>query len=381
MALVFTKDLSETEWILSDNNNIITFSDDDGSREPLYCDIEITGLETIRIFPLPDQSFYFNFKDYLSSLLDDYEDTIDYSTIDTADIQTFIFDYSQVIWNDDIDLTVTFDNDDTETQSWTPFVLLGVEQEREFRKGETIKGLDETILSPLKKGTANTYHLRYWNGYPFDFSYTRGIATNTTTQTILNNTNAIETPDIDLDYDCNRVVIGNGDTTQTLEDFVSFTIGYNNLELTTGLFIDLWKHNTECGVYLKWLNNYGGWNYWLFNEQHRQETQSRSKGRINNDNSNIGDNNSPYKNLGFEVEDRMNVIAEGLTSEDINVLKGITRSPKVYLFTGIPFSTNDNNDWLEITISNKTIAERDFKNNVPDVNLTLELPKIHTISL
>jgi len=381
MALVFTKDISETQWLTSENNRIIEFSDDDGSREPLFCDIDITGIETIRIFPLPDQSFWFNFKDYFSSLLSSYTDDIDYSGLDDTDIQTYILDHSHVVWNNDIDITVTFDDDATESVTRTPFVTLAVEQEEKFRQGETIASSDEFILSPFKLGTSNRYHLRYWNGYPFDFCYSRGISTNTTTQNITNNTNAVSTPDFDLLNDCHRIVISDGDTTQTLEDFVSFTDGHNELELTTSLFIDLWKMDSDCGVYLKWLNNYGGWSYWLFNEQHERSNRSRNKGVLNSDNYNLGGTNSPYRSLGVDMEDKLRAVAEGLTHDDINVLKGIIRSPKIYWFLGDRFTTNDADKWIEVTIDNTSIVERDFRNNVPNVDIALNLPKLHTISL
>ena len=77
----------------------------------------------------------------------------------------------------------------------------------------------------------------------------------------------------------------------------------------------------------------------------------------------------------------MSISVDFLTADDINVLKGIVTSPKVYLFTGERFTDNTFNDWIEVDLSNKEIAIRDFKNNVPEINLTLNLPNYYTINL
>lgn len=380
MAITYTQTISESIWNLTENNQILQFTSD-SLETPLYCDFEITDGFSARIYPNTSGVFWINLKEYISSLVNDYADDLDFTSIDELDIDTFVYDWSKVFLNEDIDITITFDDDSTETDTITPFFILGKEDVIPYKLGKTIQSLSQTILSPLKKNTANTFYLRYFEGYPFDFALTRNIPSADTTQTITNNTNAITSPDIELPYDVNRVVICNGDTSVTLEDYLPLTNGYNNLEFQNSMFIELWKEETTCGVYVKWLNQYGGYNYWLFNEQHQEVLNHASKGIINNDFTSLDNTTSPFKSLGRNSESEMVVRSEHLNQNDIDLLSGITQSPKVYLFTGVIYSAADDNDWVEVNVKNSNILLRDFKGNIPDVELTLELPKNYSISL
>lgn len=381
MAIVYTTALSESKWLLSENNNILEFYDDSITRTPSYCEIDITGIETIRLYPHPDGSFWFNCKDYISSLLNNYEDDLDFSTINPLDIDTFVYDWSRIYLNVDFDITITFTNAETETDTVTPFFLLSAQQLKDYKKGRTIVNNTNTILSPVGLNASTRFYLKYWDGYPFDFGYVRDFNAATSPQTITNNTNAITSPNIALTTEVSRIVFYNGETTTTLEDYLPLVTGYNELEFNNDIFIDLWKFEATCGVYLKWLNEFGCYNYWLFNEQHESTLSSKSRGVINNDFKNIADTVSTFKSLGRNIGEQMSISVDFLTADDINVLKGIVTSPKVYLFTGERFTDNTFNDWIEVDLSNKEIAIRDFKNNVPEINLTLNLPNYYTINL
>lgn len=383
MAITYTQNPSEATWNFSENNAVFEFSSD-SAQEPLYCDIDINGLDTIRIYPLPDGYFWCDLKNYLSSLLNDYDDDLDLSSIDALDIDTFIFDWSQSFWSDGIDFTITFDDDSTDSETITIYMILAKEDLIDYKKGRTVRNLSQFIMSPLKRDTANRFYMKYWEGYPFDFGLTRNVPVTDTVQTITNNTNAITSDPISFPYNGHRVFISDGDTDITLEDYLPLADGYNELELeedSSSIFLELWKHQADCGVYIKWLNQYGGYNYWLFNDEHIEQLGTKSKGFVNNDFSNIDETVSPMRSLGREVENEITVRAEHLISDDIDVLRGIVESPKIYLFTGTRYTSNTFNDWVEVNIKNTTMPLRDFKGNVPDVELTFELPNPITINL
>lgn len=380
MAITYTKNISENIWNFSENNQILEFTSN-SVENPLYCDFEINGLEVIRIYPNPDNIFWVNLKEYISSLINNYMDDLDLTTIDELDIDTFVYDWSRVYLNEDIDITITFDDDSTDTDTITPYFLLAKEDVIKYKKGLTISNLSQAILSPLKRNTANRFYLRYWEGYPFDFALTRNIPSVDTTQTITNNTNAVTSPDIQLPNDVNRIVICNGDTSITLEDYLPLTNGYNELEFQNSMFIEIWKDELPCGVYIKWLNQYGSYNYWLFNSQHEEIIGHSSKGVINNDFNSLDNTTSVFKSLGRDVKHEINVLSDQLTQDDIDLLSGICYSPKIYLFTGVPYSEASLNDWVEIELKNGNVPLRDFKGNVPDVELTFKLPDNYTISL
>lgn len=384
MAVVFNKTLDFTKWVLSENNIILDFCDDT-QRTAAICQVTYNGGLIQTLYPHPDGSFYTNLKEYLNVTVNDFDDDLNTTNLNVTNIDSFVYDWSKIYDSKELKLTITFTNEETEEVTITPYLILGVEQIINYKKGGTINGLSNYITSPLKLDTANRFYLKYWDGYPFDFGLTRNIPDSRLTQSITNNTNGITSPLISTPYDVNRIFLSNGDTTQTLEDFLPLVDGYNELELQEdnvgNIFIDLWKLPSDCGVYVKWLNEYGSYNYWLFNKEYQEQIRTSSLGNINNDFNNIGDTVSFTKSLGKRTESSLSVVTEHLTANDINVLKGIGSSPKVYLFTGERFTKNTFNDWLEVEVSNGSSVIKDFKNKIPEVAITLELPTNYNISL
>ena len=379
MAITFQTPLPIDKWLLSENNRIVEFSSDYVELAN-YCDITITGLNPIRIYPLPDNSFWFNFKSYISSLLRDYQDDLDIS-VTPLDIDTFVKNWDKVYYTDEIDFNITFADGFEEDTQVTPFVLLGSEQPYNYKKGMTVENNARLMLSPLKISTTNKWYLKYWDGYPFDFGYTLQRGVTATTQTITNNTNAIESPDINFLQTINRVVVSDGDTTQSLELYLPLVDGYNELEFDDNNFIDLYKEPAGCGVYLKWINQYGGYSYWLFNEFYQVNKSTRSLGVINNDFFNLEDTLSQTKQLGKDSSDTWIIFSDDLKPNDMNIVKGILTSPKVYLFTGVRFSQNNFNDWLEIDVKTSTAIIKQPREDKGELKINIELPNDYNIKL
>lgn len=378
MAITFTTPLPNDKWLLSENNRIVEFSSD--YAEPTaFCDITIPTLTPIRIYPLPDGSFWFNFKNYISSLLKDYEDNLDI-TVNPVDIDSFVKDWSKVYYTDEIDFNITFTDGFEEDTQVTPYVLLGAEQPYDYKKGRTVESNDDVILSPLKLNTNNRYYLKYWDGYPFDIGYTLERGVTSDTQAILNLTNAIASPNINFTQTVSRLVISDGDTTQSLELYLPLVDGYNELKFVNP-FVDLYKDPAGCGVYLKWLNQYGGYSYWLFNEFYKVDSRNRSLGTINNDFFNLDETISQSKQLGKTSSNAWTILADNLNPNDMNIAKGILTSPKVYLFTGIRFAQNNFNDWLEVALNTTTSTIKNPREEKGELSLTIELPKDYNITL
>lgn len=386
MAIIFNKTVDFNKWVLSENNIVLDFYDDT-TRIPIKCDV-VYGSTTIQtLYPHPDGSFYTNLTNLLSTYVNDYDDDLDITGLDITNIDGFLFDWSKVSDINILELTITFDNSEQETEILNLSLLLGGEQPYDFKRGYTISQNDNFILSPLKKETTNRVHLNYWNGYPFDFGFTlKDVASGDII--IKNITNGINSTNANTTTNVTRLFISNGDTTQTLENFLPLANGYNDLEVYEQntedkliSFIDLWKKESDCGIYVKWLNQYGGYNYWLFNSNHEEDLNTRGLGEINNDFNNLADTISQSKSLGKTSDSSLNVLADNLTKEDINVLKGVLESSKVYLFTGQRFTKNTFNDWLEVFVGDKSQDLRDFKGNTPELRLKLELPKHYNISL
>ena len=378
MAITFTTPLPNNKWLLSENNRVVEFSSD-YAESPVYCDITIGSLAPIRIYPLPNETFWVNFRKYISSQLNDYADTLNI-TVDPADIDTFVKNWTKVFLNEAFVFLITFDDDTTETVTVTPYILLGSEQPYNYKLGRTIEDNVDVVLSPLKIATSNRYYLKYWNGYPFDIGYTLAKGTTTQSQTITNLTNGITSPSILFPQEVNRLVISDGDTTQTLELFLTLVNGLNELELDN-TYIDLYKEPAGCGVYMKWINQSGGYSYWLFNEFYQIDANVSTMGSINNDFFNLADTISQSKQLGKDSGDTWTIFSDDLSPNDMNIVRGILSSPKVYLFTGVRFSINNFNDWLEVDMQTRGSNIKQSRESKNEIKLNIGLPNDYNIKL
>ena len=340
MAITFTTPLPIDKWLLSENNRVVEFTSD-YSEPPVYCDITIASLVPVRIYPLPDESFWFNAKNYISSQLNDYADNLDL-TVNPVDIDTFVKDWTKVYLNEDFVFDITFLDDTTESTTITPYILLGGEQPYNYKKGMTIEDNTYVVLSPLKLGTSNKYHLRYWNGYPFDFGYVlpRGTSSDVTND-FRNLTNGINMPNIEIGQSVSRIVISDGATWACV----------------------------------------GAYNYWLFNEFYKVDERTRSLGSINNDFFNLDETISQSKQLGKDSADTWTIFSDDLSPDDMNLARGILTSPKVYLFTGVRFSQNNFNDWLEVDVKTSGATIKQPREDKGELKLNIELPNDYNIQL
>jgi hypothetical protein len=180
----------------------------------------------------------------------------------------------------------------------------------------------------------------------------------------------------------NRLVISDGDTTESLEDYLPLVEGYNELDFGNDVYIDLIKDTSCDGVYLKWLNKSGSaYNYWLFNRFFKIDKRIRDNGQINNDFYNLDNTISTTKQLGKDSYNEWQLLYDTATPDDRTILQGIYTSPKVYLFTGQKFTKNNFNDWLEIKVNASRVNLQEPKQDNADFDLSIELPNDFNISL
>lgn len=124
----------------------------------------------------------------------------------------------------------------------------------------------------------------------------------------------------------------------------------------------------KCGTYLKWLNNLGGYSYWLFSP-------------IQQDDHNIGDNgltlNSAIdeRNFRWFEEEKTEIIrrtieSRAIDADEIELFKTLIRSNEVYLFTGEFAETADADDWITIKVVPNTYT---FKNKINAVQFSVQI--------
>jgi hypothetical protein len=371
--IVFTQDISALNNLMAYNNNVVRFTSDSGEAI-IKATITIGGFPIV-IYPTPDGTFYFNFKEYVTSFINqnNFKDTL-VTNLDALDYETFSYAGSGFDR-----YTVTFEielgNNTTETTTKQLYFLAGVEQIENYKNNVT-QTQGTIILLPLYPNTNNKYYAKYFEGYPFDVSFLRRNNTTQEPIELVNNTNLLNF-DFASEINVTRLFFSDGRIDESINDFLPIALGRNEISwLDKFLYID--KEDVCSGVYVKWFNNYGGYSYWLFPNFAKRDMSMRNIGELNQDFENLSNTNSQVTQIGIEAGERLTVNSDKLKEEEFNLLKTILTSPKIYLFTGEPFSQNDAMDWMEVRLATTSQTTRNYKGQALDITLNLELPDMYT---
>jgi hypothetical protein len=383
VAINYLKDVSETNFLFSHNNNVIEFSSD--ITDPIRDCIITVGTSIVTLYPRPDGSFYYNFKEVISSLINTNNYTDDLNT-DVSVSYVYTWD-SRVYLDLDVTISINFTNDTSDQDTKDLKFILSAVNLRDYNNRFPVVSnlIDPFVLLPKITGANNTYYAKYFDGYPFDLTLFNGIDDNTDID-ITNLTNAVSfTFTKNLTDKFVRLVFSDGRTTSTIEDVLPLVSGLNKLELISldgddNSFIHLEKDQGCSGVYLKWLNDSGGYSYWLFNNNASRRGY-KEKGYLNNDFNNLEDTTSQQISLGLESKDTLAVYDRNLNENQKNLIATILDSPKVYLFTGTPFAQNNFNDWMEIKNKTRRYDLKQIKRDLFNISLSFELPNNYNIYL
>jgi hypothetical protein len=383
VAINYLKDVSETNFLFSHNNNVIEFSSD--ITDPIRDCIITVGTSIVTLYPRPDGSFYYNFKEVVSSLINTNNYTDDLNT-DVSVSYVYTWD-SRVYLDLDVTISINFTNDTSDQDTKDLKFILSAVNLRDYNNRFPVVSnlIDPFVLLPKITVANNTYYAKYFDGYPFDLTLFNGIDDNTDID-ITNLTNAVSfTFTKNLTDKFVRLVFSDGRTTSTIEDVLPLVSGLNKLELISldgddNSFIHLEKDQGCSGVYLKWLNDSGGYSYWLFNNNASRRGY-KEKGYLNNDFNNLEDTTSQQISLGLESKDTLAVYDRNLNENQKNLIATILDSPKVYLFTGTPFAQNNFNDWMEIKNKTRRYDLKQVKRDLFNISLSFELPNNYNIYL
>jgi hypothetical protein len=380
--ITFTRPLDTGKLRMAYNNDVAEFYST-SENTPAYCDVLFQGQEfSLRLYPAPTGKFFINFKDYVSACINtrNFEDVL-HTNLQTPHPQSFIYDATPgTLLITDVGFKIWFSETEYEEQSFTMKWLAGAEQLSDYNYF-AVNGT--YLLTPFKKYTANHYYLKYWQGYPFDVP----VYSNNNSLTIKNNTNALSQTFV-LPGNVSRIYLSDGRTDESLEDLLPLVEGYNKLSVINSgeegendKFLLLEKIPYQCGIYLKWLNRYGCYNYWLFENTYTIDRSAKQLGELSRDNANLEDTFSRAIQIGKESQDTMKIIAELLTEEETNVLQGILDSPKVYMFTGKPFAQSSYRDWIEVSLKSGNARIKNAKQPLNNFSFDIELPARYTQTL
>lgn len=361
MAIVFDTDISTSEILYAYNNNIIKFKSNTTGVNPVKAIITLNG-NIYTLFPDPNDFFWLNFKGIKSieANVSNFAETIN------PDISTSVtYNWtSQAYKEDTITIVVTLSNAATETITRAVKWLNGYVNLIEYKQKYPSLKLTGTkyLLKPLPL-------FKYWAGLPFDITFFNNDAA----PFVLKNNNSGIQETYSVNYKVTRLFVSDGRTDISIEDDVPFADGLNSLTLA-GINFYLEKITSYCdGHYLKWLNSFGGWNYWLFYKGNENIT-TKELGVINNDYNNLDSTISPYISMGSESSNRITIFQDGITPYEMELLRDLLDSAKVYLFTGVPFTQSSQTDWIEVIVNGGNFRLSNSRERLNTLSLSIDIP-------
>jgi hypothetical protein len=345
---------------------VVQFKSDSTTLTPLKAEILTNGF-TYTIYPDPVNSFWFNFKSIKSIELNvgNYAETLD-PDLNTAYVYNWT---SKAILEETLTFTIFYTNDTNELITKPVIWLNGYVNLIDYKRNLPNYFINPTnvlLLKPLPL-------VKYWAGLPFDLTI---YNSNTSNIKLRNNTNGVEHT-FSTGYKVPRLFFSDGDSDTTIEDVVPFVEGFNKATISSGAgsynFL-VEKVAAHCGGhYLKWLNSFGGWSYWLFNKGNENIT-TKTMGVLNNDFNNLIDTNSATIALGTESSNSINTVQENITQDEMLILRDLLDSVKVYLFTGTPFTKSELINWVEVNINSGNFRLSNSREKLNTLSLTIDLP-------
>lgn len=382
MAIVFSKDIATNKLLAAYNNNIVRFSADSGLTA-LTAQITGLGIDTL-LYPHPNGIFYFNFEEYITAEINtkNFADDLAYNLLG-SDASTFTYDVSDGCYLEGtITFKINFTNATSETITRNLSFITAVNQLEDFKKNQILFTPNTiSVLSPVINRTNNSTYLKYWEGYPFEFSfYNREYPV--TPFSLKNNSNGLSY-EFQSKGKVTSLFLSDGRTDVTLDNFLPLIIGNNDIHffingINQKINLAIEKVDSECGVYIKFLNRYGRFNYWLMSKNHFRNRSSKYLSEIENDFDNLEDTLSPTIQTGKTGDETIKCAAERLTENEKLILEGIIDSPKIYMFIGERFSKSEINDWMEVRLKTTSFPVKEPNKKLYSFYIELDLPARYT---
>ncbi|MBE7691150.1 hypothetical protein [Tenacibaculum piscium] len=380
IGIYFKQNLSEIETLNTYNNNIVKFFlvvDYMLHGSALKAVIKVDNEKPFEITPDTSGYFSFNFKNIASKILNKnyFEDIIEpnapyrYVELDESVYKEITVKY-----------TVYWENLRFETVSKTYSFIKAVEQLEDYKIGRrNLINKDIAILSELDRNSNLTYHLTYFEGYPFDIP----IFSKADRDVLIKNKDNGHSEAFPLKKGVNRLFVSDGSSNFSLETKLPIHLGSNELEMTSGdttITLFLTKKDSSCGVYLKWFNNHGGWNYFLFKKS-IENRSFKSANTIDRDFQSLENTISTTIDTTIISKDIISFYAKGLTFNEKQVLNGISESLKIYRYLRCMFEVASLNNWLPETLATRRISLQDANRDIYQVAMSLNKTKRNTMSL
>lgn len=127
-----------------------------------------------------------------------------------------------------------------------------------------------------------------------------------------------------------------------------------------------------CGTYLRFVNDYGGWSYWLFNKANIVK-QTQDLGQIYNDYNSFGNTVTPEIQRGKDSNDVYSCTSGVLRDWEQLIVKPIFSSPLVQYWNG--------DKWLSVRLTSSSYQTKTTKHKNIDYSITFALPDDNNVNI
>ena len=232
--------------------------------------------------------------------------------------------------------------------------------------GLIYEGSIPVIWGALQIGETYTQNktLTYFKGFPFTMPlYTEGK--------VVLKVNGIEYKSLNAgkhNIDIPNIVSSGVITIEVADEFnrkifdytFDYTFGPQRVLVAKGVYIKV--NVVDCpneGVYLRWINKHGEYNYYLFRNSDQSTTTKNHSIEYDNVFYTTSLTNNYHQgtgqSIGKDVEQRIKLFADLVDSDTFDMLVSLTESPVVDLFAG--YDEYNKPKWISITIAEGTFAK------------------------
>lgn len=368
--ITFTKDLLELNPAY--NDSIIQFESDviTGATKAV---ITVNSMQFVSV-PI-NNKFTFNFKEIVKNIINNnrFEDTIQPNLFDA-----FYYVDDSILLHAEVQIVV-HNLTANETVYKDYFFIRGVEQLPQYHR---MSQINAPVRILLPSDNYMDYHVKMFEGYPFDIAV-YGIE-NDQKFFFRNISSTAQTAEYTMEENgVIRFFLSDGATSVTdLESLIQPST-LNKLELWVDqehrANININKVESDCGVYLKWLNDKGSYSYWKFDSVYKDLTNPKTIDDFEGYYDNLQNITSTSHLIG-KTATRTIQIDTTFDKLDMPYLRDLVTSPAVWLYVHTsPFNQQQEYDFIGVKVNDSAFT-LDNKKSKHKLGLTITLPEVNTIT-
>jgi hypothetical protein len=339
-------------------------------------------------FPIFNNKCWLNLKDYCQSFVNTkkYNDNNDYVPIAISQVYYQAEGFGSVA---SLSFRVTYQDNSFEYFDRILYAMPFAKNKNVLTDYFTnIGGFNLGVLHPRLKGQFP--QIKIFDGYPFDFSFFSLYMTSD----VLTSGHAIRNTVTGDLYEF--LFLNNPFLDNLITGYINLLSGQfgQGIVLTNGRN-DLFNFNVfvgndlffnlelipycEGGVYLKFMNSYGRFSYWLFDKGATTLT-TKDLGELQNDFNNFETTISKTINIGVSAKESIALTTDVIDLQTKILIDDLFISPKIYLYTGTPGTQATANDFIEVQVKAGSFKTSRPKRDFIKYDFVIDLPELNTVT-